>query len=228
MEITPIAEIFTDFPSKFGIPRQSGRVSELTGTIIFGKEYRNDEALRGIEQFSHLWLIWGFSESAEKGEKNRSFTVRPPRLGGNKRIGVFASRSPFRPNSLGLSCVKLIGIEKSEKYSTVLKVSGVDMMSGTPIYDIKPYIPYADRIDGAIGGYADENRNFKTKTEIPQELLNKLPKNKRTALRAVLEDDPRPAYRNGAGGDYGFLFAGYEIKFRADNDKITVTNIEKL
>ena len=178
MEITPIAEIFTDFPSKFGIPRQSGRVSELTGTIIFGKEYRNDEALRGIEQFSHLWLIWGFSENAEKGEKNSSFTVRPPRLGGNKRIGVFASRSPFRPNSLGLSCVKLIGIEKSEKYSTVLKVSGVDMMSGTPIYDIKPYIPYADRIDGAIGGYADENRNFKIYRNSKRHIFRKKSRNR--------------------------------------------------
>lgn len=228
MEITPIAEILTDFPTKFGIPRQSGRVSELTGTIIFRKEYRNAEALRGIEQFSHLWLIWGFSENTEEDGKNRSFTVRPPRLGGNKRIGVFASRSPFRPNSLGLSCVKLIGIEKTENYSTVLKVSGADMMSGTPIYDIKPYIPYADSIDCAIGGYAEENRDFRTETEIPQELLNKLPESKRAALRAVLEDDPRPAYRNGAGRDYGFFFAGYEIKFRADNNKITVTDIKEV
>lgn len=217
-----IARIYNDFPSKFGIPRQSGRIKELTGKIVFEKEFRNDEALRGIEQFSHLWLIWEFSESVQE---HWSPTVRPPRLGGNERIGVFASRSPFRPNPIGISCVKLERIEKTEKDGTVLIVSSADLMSGTPIYDIKPYIPYTDCVTDAVGGYAEEHSGYKAEVEIPQKLLEKLPENKRAALIEVLRDDPRPAYQQNEERDYGFSFAGFEIKFRAKGSKITVTDI---
>lgn len=222
MVIQPIAKIYNDFPTKFGIPRQSGRITELKSRIIFEKEYRNEDAFRGLEQFSHLWLIWEFSES-----KNRDWspTVRPPRLGGNKRIGVFATRSPFRPNSLGLSCVKLEAIEKDRKYGIVLTVSGADLMNGTPIYDIKPYIPYADCIESAQGGFAEENKNYKTEVEIPERLLKAIPENKKEALIKVLEDDPRPAYKNDTEKEYGFLFADREIKFTAKENKIIVKDI---
>ena len=222
MNMKVIARIYNDFPSKFGIPRQSGRIKELTGKIVFEKEFRNDEALRGIEQFSHLWLIWEFSESVQE---QWSPTVRPPRLGGNERIGVFASRSPFRPNPIGISCVKLERIEKTEKDGTVLIVSSADLMSGTPIYDIKPYIPYTDCVTDAAGGYAEEHSGYKAEVEIPQKLLEKLPENKRAALIEVLRDDPRPAYQQNEERDYGFSFAGFEIKFRAKGSKITVTDI---
>ena len=222
MNMKVIAKIYNDFPSKFGIPRQSGRIKELTGKIVFEKEFRNDEALRGIEQFSHLWLIWEFSESVQE---QWSPTVRPPRLGGNERIGVFASRSPFRPNPIGISCVKLERIEKTERDGTVLIVSSADLMSGTPIYDIKPYIPYTDCVTDAVGGYAEEHSGYKAEVEIPQKLLEKLPENKRAALIEVLRDDPRPAYQQNEERDYGFSFAGFEIKFRAKGSKITVTDI---
>lgn len=225
MVIKPIAKIQNDFPTKFGIPRQSGRVKEVTGKIIFEKEFRNDDALRGIEQFSHLWLIWEFTESKQS---EWSATVRPPRLGGNKRIGVFATRSPFRPNSIGLSCVKLERIEKSEKDGTILIVSGADLMNGTPIYDIKPYIPYTDCISDAAGGFAEENKDYKAEVEIPENLLKIIPENKRAALINVLEDDPRPSYKNNMEKAYGFPFADYEIKFTAKGNKILVTNIIKL
>lgn len=224
-EIEPIAKIRNDFSSKFGIPRQSGLIKELTGKIIFEKKFRNDEALRGIEQFSHLWLIWEFSEnSSEKWNA----TVRPPRLGGNKRIGVFASRSPFRPNSLGLSCVKLEGVEKSEKYGSMLIVSGADLMNNTPIYDIKPYIPYADCIENATGGFAEERKDYQAEVEISENLINLIPKDKRSALYEILKSDPRPAYKNDTEKEYGFEFAGYEIKFTAQHDKIKVYDIEKI
>lgn len=224
MVIQPIAKIYNDFPTKFGIPRQSGRITELKSRIIFEKTCRNEEAFRGLEQFSHLWLIWEFSES-----KNRDWspTVRPPRLGGNKRIGVFATRSPFRPNSLGLSCVKLEAIEKNEKYGIVLTVSGADLMNGTPIYDIKPYIPYADCIEDAQGGFAEKNKDYKAEVEIPEKLLKAIPENKKEALIKVLEDDPRPAYKNNIEKEYGFFFADREIKFTAKNNKIIVTDIIK-
>ena len=222
MNMNVIARIYNDFPSKFGIPRQSGRIKELTGKIVFEKEFRNDEALRGIEQFSHLWLIWEFTESVQE---QWSPTVRPPRLGGNERIGVFASRSPFRPNPIGISCVKLERIEKTERDGTVLIVSSADLMSGTPIYDIKPYIPYTDCVTDAVGGYAEEHSGYKAEVEIPQKLLEKLPENKRAALIEVLRDDPRPAYQQNEERDYGFSFAGFEIKFRAKGSKITVTDI---
>ena len=219
-----IARIYKDFPTKFGIPRQSGRVKEITGKIVFEKEYRNDESLRGIEQFSHLWLIWEFSENVKDDWRP---TVRPPRLGGNKRIGVFASRSPFRPNPIGISCVKLEKVEKTENEGTVLIVSSADLMNGTPIYDIKPYIPYADSIAGATGGYAQEHNGDKTEVEIPEELLKIIPSDKQTALIEVLRDDPRPAYQHDEERIYGFPFSDFEIKFKANESKIIVTDITK-
>ncbi len=222
MVINPIAKIQNDFPSKFGIPRQSGRIPELTGKIIFEKEFRYEDAFRGLEQFSHLWLIWEFSENKKD---DWSATVRPPRLGGNKRIGVFATRSPFRPNSLGLSCVKLEAIEKDEKYGIVLTVSGADLMNNTPIYDIKPYIPYADGIEQAQGGFAEEKKDYKAEVEIPEKLLNIIPENKKEALKKVLEDDPRPSYKKDIEKAYGFPFSDYEIKFIAKENKIIVTDI---
>ena len=222
MVIKPIAKIYNDFPSKFGIPRQSGRIAELESKIIFEKEFRNEDAFRGIEQFSHLWLIWEFSEN--KKEEWRA-TVRPPRLGGNTRMGVFATRSPFRPNALGLSCVKLEAVEKNEKHGVTLIVSGADLMNGTPIYDIKPYIPYADCIENAQGGFAEENKNYKAEVEIPESLLKIIPESKRKALIKVLEDDPRPSYKTKTEKDYGFPFADWEIKFTAKGNKIVVTDI---
>lgn len=224
MEIKPIAKIYNDFPTKFGIPRQSGRIKEITGKIIFEKEYRNDNALKGIEQFTHLWLIWEFSENKKDGW---NATVRPPRLGGNTRIGVFATRSPFRPNSLGLSCVKLEKIEKSDKFGTMLIVSGADLMNGTPLYDIKPYIPYADCIPDAKGGFAEENKEYKAEVEISEELISRIPENRRKMLLNILIDDPRPAYKSDIEKEYGFYFSDYEIKFTAKGNKITVTDIIK-
>ena len=225
MNMKIIARIYNDFPTKFGIPRQSGRVKELTGKIVFEKEYRSDEALRGIEQFSHLWLIWEFSENVKD---EWSPTVRPPRLGGNKRIGVFASRSPFRPNPIGMSCVKLERVEKTENEGTVLIISSADLMNGTPIYDIKPYIPYSDSIADATGGYAQEHSDDKAKVDIAEELLQKLPSDKRKALIEVLRDDPRPAYQHDEERIYGFPFAGFEIKFKARGNTITVVDIIKI
>ena len=220
-----IARIYNDFPTKFGIPRQSGRAKEITGRIVFEKEFRNDEALRGIEQFSHLWLIWEFSENVKEAWKP---TVRPPRLGGNKRIGVFASRSPFRPNPIGISCVKLERIEKTENEGSVLIVSSADLMNSTPIYDIKPYIPYTDCITDATGGYAEDHKRDKAEVKIPDELLEKLPHDKRKALIEVLRDDPRPAYQHDDERVYGFPFSDFEIKFKADENRITVIDIIKI
>ena len=177
-----------------------------------------------MEQFSHLWLIWEFSENKNN---NRHATVRPPRLGGNKRIGVFATRSPFRPNPLGLSCVRLDNIEKDGKNGIVLNISGADLMNGTPIYDIKPYIPYTDCINKAVGGFAEDLKDYRAEVEIPKELLNKIPSDKRKALIRILEDDPRPAYKNNIEKEYGFFFAEWEIKFKAKDNKIIVTDIIK-
>ena len=178
MEIKPVAYIYTDFEDKFGIPRQSGRAKSLTGRIVFESEYKNSEAIRGIEKFSHLWLIFGFSKAERK---NGSLTVRPPRLGGNKRVGVFASRSPFRPNSLGISAVKLEGLEKDAGGGMSLIVSGVDMLSGTPIYDIKPYLPYADCKNDAMGSYGEEMRDYALEVDFPEEYIKKIPPEKREA-----------------------------------------------
>lgn len=219
-----IAKIRTDFPTKFGIPRQSGLVEELKGKIVFEPTFRNCDALRGLEDFSHIWLIWRFSTPV--GE-NWSPTVRPPKLGGNTRVGVFASRSPFRPNSLGLSCVKLEGIEETEKHGMILHVSGADLMDGTEIVDIKPYIPYADCHPDATGGFSKDSTAPKLKVECPEAMLSPLPEEKRTALIKVLELDPRPAYQDDENRVYGFGFAGFEIKFSVNGDTLYVREITK-
>lgn len=222
MEIKPVAYIYTDFEEKFGLPRQSGRVPELLGKVVFEPEYRNSEAIRGIEEFSHLWLVFGFSE-AERDKK--SLTVRPPRLGGNKRVGVFATRSPYRPNSLGLSCVKLEGIKKDEKDGDVLLVSGIDMLSATPIYDIKPYIPYADCKPNAKGSFAEEQKEHFLTVDFPDNLLEMIPENKQTALISCLSDDPRPSYHNDERV-YSMKYCGFDVHFKVSGDVLTVTGID--
>lgn len=224
-ELKIIAKIHTDFPEKFGIPRQSGIIDQLEATIIFEPEYRDIDAIRGIEGFSHIWLIWQFSESVrEKWQP----TVRPPRLGGNTRMGVFATRSPFRPNPIGLSCVRLAGIEKTTAYGTVLKVRGADLMDGTPIYDIKPYLPYADSHPEATGGFAEPLREYALEVNFPEEFLKVIPKNRQDAAVAILQNDPRPSYKNDPERIYGLSFAGYNIEFKVIKKALTVTNVEKL
>ena len=205
MELRPIAHIRTGFPEKFGIPRQSGVVRELRGRVVFGPEYRAREAFRGIEGFSHLWLLWGFSKNPPG---KWSPTVRPPRLGGNRRVGVFASRSPFRPNPLGLSCVELCGVDYEGPEGPVLLVKGADMADGTPIYDVKPYLPGADSIEGARGGFTDQEPWEPLEVDCPPELLNKVPPGDREALLAVLAADPRPHYHRDPERVYGMGFAG--------------------
>ena len=223
--IRPIARMKSDFPTKFGIPRQSGLVEELRSTIVFEPEFRNPDTLRGIDGFSHLWLIWQFSEAVRD---DWSPTVRPPRLGGNTRMGVFATRSPFRPNNLGLSCVKLLGIEQTANQGTVLHVAGADLMDGTPIFDIKPYIPYSDSYPDALGGFTDSAGAFLLDVEFPDELLRILPADKRDAAKAVLSHDPRPSYQRKPGRIYGLNFAGYDIRFTVDNETLTVQSVEKV
>ena len=220
--IRPIARIRTEFPEKFGIPRQAGIVDELRGEVVFEPEYRREEALRGLEEFSHLWLIWQFSENLDQGWTP---TVRPPRLGGNERRGVFATRSPFRPNALGLSCVRLLGIRRDPELGSVLQVAGADLMDGTPIFDIKPYIPYADCRPEASGGFAPDPGATLT-VVIPEELEAKIPEKKRAALRGVLENDPRPRYQNDPERRYGLSFGGMEIAFRVNGRTLTVTEVE--
>lgn len=221
-ELKVIARIETDFKTKFGIPRQSGLV-DLEGLIIFEPEYRNEAALRGIEDFSHLWLIWSFSKAEREGW---SPTVRPPRLGGNKRLGVFATRSPFRPNPIGLSSVRLLGTVKTEK-GLALRVSGADLLNGTPIYDIKPYLPYTDSHPNAVGGFADERLNDALEVDFPSELLTQIPENKRSALSELLSEDPRPHYISDDKRIYGFEFAELEIKFKVKNNILTVVEVTK-
>ena len=218
-----IARMKSDFATKFGIPRQSGLVEELRSTIIFEPEYRNSEALRGLEGFSHLWIIWQFSEAVRT---EWSPTVRPPRLGGNTRMGVFATRSPFRPNNLGLSCVKLLGVEETEEYGTVIHVGGADLMDGTPIFDIKPYIPYADSHPDALGGFTDTAGEFLLQVVFPEGLLAKLPQNKQEAAVQVLSHDPRPSYQRKPGRVYGLTFAGFDLRFTVEDDVLTVVAVE--
>ena len=220
-----IARMKSDFPTKFGIPRQSGLVEQLRSTIIFEPEFRNADALRGIEGFSHLWLIWQFSESVRE---DWSPTVRPPRLGGNTRMGVFATRSPFRPNAIGLSCVKLLGIEQTKEFGTVLHVGGADLMNGTPILDIKPYVPYSDIHTDAVGGFTDTADPFLLNVCFPDHLLQKLPEDKREAAILVLSHDPRPSYQNTATRIYGLAFAGYDIRFSVDGNQLTVHDVTAL
>lgn len=225
MEIEKIAKIKTDFPTKFGIPRQSGLVKRLRGEIIFEPKYNSPDALRGIEGFSHLWLVWGFS--CNEGAKYNA-TVRPPRLGGNTRVGVFATRSPFRPNGLGLSLVRLEGIRTAENGTHYLEVSGVDMVDGTPIYDIKPYIPHADFAEGASAGFAEAVLENTLSVSCDSALLEMLPEEKREVLLEILAEDPRPSYIDEPERIFGFPFAGYEIKFKVDKNQLTVVKIEKI
>ena len=220
--IQAIARIRSDFPTKFGIPRQSGLVEDLRSTVVFEPEYRNPDALRGIEEFSHLWLIWQFSQAVRQGW---SPTVRPPRLGGNTRMGVFATRSPFRPNNLGLSCVRLLGIEHTREYGPVLHVGGADLMDGTPIFDIKPYIPYADAHPEAAGGFTDTAGDFLLDVDFPAELLSLLPENKRAAALGVLSHDPRPSYQHKPGRVYGLNFAGFDIRFIVEENQLIVQEV---
>ena len=200
-------------------------MQELRSTIVFEPEYRNADALRGIEGYSHLWLIWQFSEAVRE---DWSPTVRPPRLGGNTRMGVFATRSPFRPNSLGLSSVTLLGVEQTEEYGTVLHVGGADLMDGTPIFDIKPYIPYGDCHPEATGGFTDTAGEFLLAVDFPADLLAKLPKEKQQAAIGVLSHDPRPSYQRSADRVYGISFAGFDIRFTVKEDKLTVEAVEAL
>ena len=223
-ELRVIARIETDFPSKFGIPRQAGVVEALEGRIIFEPDFRNPDALRGIEGFSHLWLIWQFSEAVRT---DWSPTVRPPRLGGNTRVGVFATRSPFRPNPLGLSCVKLLGVEWDEARGPVLRVSGADLMNGTPIYDIKPYIPYADAHPEALAGFAPD-AGATLRVEFSPGTAEAVPPEKREALRGVLENDPRPRYQDDPERVYGLDFAGLNVKFRVEGEVLTVLKVSPL
>lgn len=222
--MNPIAHIRTDFPAKFGVPRQAGLVGALTGTIVFEKEYRVDAALRGLEQYSHAWLVWVFSEAAREGW---SPTVRPPRLGGNTKMGVFATRSPFRPNPIALSAVKLAGMEETKAFGTVLHVAGADLMDGTPILDIKPYLPYVDAIPGAAGGFTEQAKEYALRVEFPPDLMRLVPQEKREALLGVLESDPRPSYQEDPERVYGFGFAGLEVKFTVAQGVLTVRRVEK-
>ena len=220
MELTPIAHIRSDFSEKFGIPRQSGLVEELSATVVFEPEYRDISALQGLDGFSHLWLIWEFSKG-----RGWSPTVRPPRLGGNRRMGVFATRSPFRPNPLGLSCVRLREIRRDRALGPVLIVAGADLLDGTPIYDVKPYLPYADCRPDAVGGFAARPKEADLTVECPPALLDRVPADKRSALLAVLAQDPRPQYQDDPERVYGMAFAGLEVKFQVAGDRLAVTEI---
>lgn len=222
--IRPLARMQSDFPTKFGIPRQAGIVKELEGRIVFEAEYRNADALRGLEEFSHIWVIWGFSESPKD---TWSPTVRPPRLGGNERRGVFATRSPFRPNGLGLSCLRLIAVETDEKLGCVLRVAGGDLMDGSPIFDVKPYIPYADSHPEASCGFAPD-AGAQLELEFSEALAAKLPRDKLAALKGVLANDPRPRYQTEPLRVYGLEFAGMEIKFRVEGKTLRVVSVEML
>ena len=218
-----IARIRTDLPEKFGVPRQSGLIPELKGKIVFEPEYRNMDALRGLEEFSHLWLIWQFSKAVRD---TWSPLVRPPRLGGNEKMGVFATRSPFRPNAIGLSCVELEKVELDRELGPVIYVRGVDLMDGTPIFDIKPYLPYADCRTEATGGWTDALARPLLQVEFPAEVLEKVPEDHHDAVRAVLEADPRPRYQDDPQRIYGLTFAKWNIKFRVEGGTLYVVEVE--
>ena len=224
-----IAKIRTDFKEKFGIPRQSGIAADTLGRIVFEPEYRNPEALRGLEGFSHLWIIWQFSEvvkeMAESG-KPWSPTVRPPRLGGNKRMGVFATRSPYRPNPIGLSSVRILGVEKTKSEGDVILVTGADLLDGTPIYDIKPYLAYTDSHPDAISGFADEVRDYALQVEIPNDIKRRLTDAELCEITEILSNDPRPSYKDDGDMEYGMSYGKYNISFKVTNKLATVTKIE--
>ncbi|MCI8335848.1 MAG: tRNA (N6-threonylcarbamoyladenosine(37)-N6)-methyltransferase TrmO [Peptococcaceae bacterium] len=217
-----IGHIHTDFSDKFGIPRQSGLVPALQGRIVFAPEFRTPEAVRGLEQFSHIWLLWQFSENEKE---HWSATVRPPRLDGNTRVGVFATRSPFRPNPIGLSSVRLERITYDENLGPILWVSGADLLDGTPIYDVKPYIPYTDCHPDATEGYTKETKGYGLQVDFPAHLLQKLPAEKQGAVLGILAQDPRPAYHHDPERIYGVSFAGFDVRFTVDGDKLTVCDV---
>ena len=219
-----IARIETDFPEKFGIPRQSGLVEELKGIIVFEPEYRNSDALKGLEGYNYIWLLWQF-EGVER--ENWSVTVRPPRLGGNKHMGVFATRSPFRPNPIGLSSVKLERMELDTDRGPVMHVAGIDLRHNTPIYDIKPYLPYVDCHMDATGGFAHEVKDYELQVVFPEKLLARIPAEKQEAIIAVLKQDPRPSYHNDPTRKYGVAFAGYDVKFVVDGTVLSVIDVMK-
>lgn len=223
VELKPIGWVKSDFQSKFGIPRQSGLVEELRATVLFAPEYRVREAFRGLEGFSHLWLLWEFSESRRE---KWSPTVRPPRLGGNQRVGVFATRSPFRPNPIGLSCVKLERIELDSPEGPALHVLGADLLDGTPVFDVKPYVPMTDCRPDAMGGFSDAHKEDRLEVEFPGELREKVPADKLAALTGILSGDPRPSYQNDSRRVYGMSFAGLEIKFTVGNGLLRVKSVE--
>ena len=220
--MTVIAHIESQFHTKFGIPRQSGLVEELEADVVFEPQFRDLNALRGLEGFSHIWLIWDFSEVRDKGWTP---TVRPPRLGGNRRLGVFATRSPFRPNPIGLSCVRLAGIDPHTERGPVLRVRGADLMDGTPIYDIKPYLPYTDSHPDAAGGFASQTQEMSLQVHISKELLDRVAPEQREPLLAVLAHDPRPAYQSSPDRIYGMEYAEYEIRFSVEGELLTVLDV---
>ena len=223
-QIQVIARMRSDFSEKFGIPRQSGLVEQLQSYIVFEPGFRNSDALRGIEGYTHLWLIWQFSQAMGKPW---SPTVRPPRLGGNTRMGVFATRSPFRPNSLGLSCVRLLEVRHTPDRGDILVVGGADLLDGTPIFDIKPYLPYCDSHPEALGGFTDNAGDFLLDVVFPEALLERLPEEKRQAAIGVLSHDPRPSYQRSPGRVYGLSFAGFDIRFTVEENTLTVHDVEK-
>lgn len=218
-----IAVMHSDFPTKFGIPRQSGLAEALQSTIVFEPAYRNPEALRGIEGFSHLWILWQFSQAVRQ---DWSPTVRPPRLGGNTRMGVFATRSPFRPNAIGLSCVRLLSVEHTQDMGTVLHIGGADLMDRTPILDIKPYIPYCDAHPEAMGGFTQDAGDYLLEVDFPENLKQRLPAEKQEAICQVLSHDPRPSYQKDSDRVYGLSFAGHDIRFTVKDKVLTVVDVQ--
>lgn len=218
-----IARIHTDFPTKFGVPRQSG-LSDAEGLLVFEPEFRQPDALRGIESYTHLWVLWGFSEVRQEPGIWKA-TVRPPRLGGNERVGVFACRSPYRPNPIGLSCVKLEQVIADKERGMCLRVSGIDMMDGTPVYDIKPYLPYVDAHPEASGGFAHEKKDYQLDVKIPDEGITAIPEEKRDTLIQILSQDPRPSYQNDPKRIYGMEYAGFEVKFQVDGKVLSVISV---
>ena len=222
-----IARIHTDFPAKFGIPRQSGLVEALKATIVFEPEYRNPDAFKGLEGFSHIWLLWQFTNPG-RNPNTWAATVKPPRLGGNKRMGVFATRSPFRPNDIGLSCVKLEKIEFSEENGPIIHVAGADLMDNTAIYDVKPYIPYTDSRPDALGGFSTDVLDYSLEVDFPKKYLDMIPKEKHEGILEVLAQDPRPSYHDRADRVYGVEFAGFDVRFKVADGKLTVCEVEKL
>lgn len=223
--MNPIGKIYTDLPDKFGVPRQSGLVKDLTGKIVFEPEYSVKEAFEGIEEFSHLWILWEFSENVRE---KFSPTVRPPKLNGNKRKGVFATRSPFRANPIGLSCVKLEKIEYTKDKGTILYVSGIDMKNETPIYDIKPYITYTDSHPEAIQGFAENYKDYEIEVVFPEHLLDIIPSEKQAGIIGILKQDPRPAYQNDPDRIYGVKYMNFDVHFRVENNILTVIKIDTI